>query len=252
MIKSQNSGAPAIDGAVAILDLLAQEPHPLQLADICERTGLAPASAHRILHSMLGHELVAIAPGRRKTYLVGARVFQLSSAVLGRQPIVPHFHPIAEILRNEIHRTVLLGLPVGSQMVVVAKVDSPANFAFNAYVGRTMPIDLCAGGRAVLAALDPAYRLILLRGAGILGPDEPLAGPRIVDIERAARLGYAVTSGEIQPGVGCIAAPVLNRSGMPVAAVSACFPQDVLTASTARSYAKNIVQAARQLSSHIL
>lgn len=250
MTEQGKTAAPAIDGSVAILEVLSSAPWPLQLSDICERTGLAQASAHRIVNAMLRHRLVALAPGRRKTYIIGARVFQFASAIFARQPFVPHFYPIAEILKNEIHRTILLSLPVGHQVVILAKLDAPASQPFNAYVGRTMPMHLSASGKAILAARGIEDRLAYLRDEGLgSAADLPLLAS---DLHRAARLGYAVSLNEIQQEVGCIAAPVVNGRGEPVAAISACFTGEALTPQTARLWSKHVVQAARQLSSHIL
>lgn len=252
MASEQKTAAPAIDGSVAIMEVLGRAPYPLQLSEICEQTGLASASAHRIIGAMLQHNLVAMAPGRRKTYIIGSRVFQLSSSILGRQPIVPYFNPIAEILKNEIHRTILLSLPVGNQVVIVAKHDAPASKPFNAYVGRTMPMHQSASGKAILAAQQPFPRMSYFANEGLIAEGDPLPPRMADDLERSARLGYAVTVNEIQQDVGCVAAPVLNLKGEPVAAISACFTGEMLTDQSARVYSKNIVQAARQLSSHII
>ncbi|WP_392338058.1 IclR family transcriptional regulator [Loktanella salsilacus] len=247
------TAAPAIDGAITILDILSQSPHPLQLSDISDIAGLPQATAHRIINAMLQHNLAALAPGRRKTYTVGSKIYQLASSILGRQAIVPSFHPIAEILKNEIHRTILLSLPIGNQVVIVAKLDAPATRSFNAYIGRTMPMHLSASGKAILAARSVPEQLAYFRGESLIAgglADESLA--LVNDLKRSARLGYAVSVNEIQQDVGCVAALVVNNQGAPVAAISACFTGAMLTQQSARTYSKNIVQAARQLSSLIL
>lgn len=253
MTPPKKTAAPAIDGSVAILDVLSHSPWPLQLSEICERTDLAQASAHRIINAMVEHQLVSLAPGRRKTYVIGARLFELSSAIFARQPYVPHFYPIAEILKNEIHRSIFLSLPVGNQVVILARLDAPASQTFNAYVGRTMHMHLSASGKALLAARPLEDQLDYLRKEGLAAQDKAGSLPELAhDLQRAARLGYAVSVNEIQDGVGCIAAPVRNGRGEPVAAISACFSGESLTVESARIYSKNVVQAARQLSSHIL
>ncbi|WP_394155029.1 IclR family transcriptional regulator [Loktanella salsilacus] len=247
------TAAPAIDGTMAILDTLSQSPHPLQLSDISDMTGLPQATAHRIINAMLQHNLVAFAPGRRKTYTVGSKVYQLASAILGRQAIVPSFHPIAEILKNEIHRTILLSLPIGNQVVIVAKLEAPATRSFNAYIGRTMPMHLSASGKVILAARSVPEQLAYFRGEGLTGGEQADESMALVnDLKRSARLGYAVTVDEIQQDVGCVAALVVDKQGGPVAAISACFTGTMLTPQSARIYSKNIVQAARQLTSLIL
>jgi len=253
MTEQDKTAAPAIDASVAILEVLSAASWPLQLSEICDRTGLAQASAHRIVNAMLHHRLIALAPGRRKTYVLGSRLFQLSSAIYARQPFVPHFYPIAEILKNEIHRSIFLSLPVGNQVVILARLDAPASQTFSAYVGRTMPMHLSASGKAILAARPLEDQLSYLRDEGLAAPGVAAELPALVsDLQRSARLGYAISLNEIQQDVGCVAAPMVNGRGEPVAAISACFTGEALTVQSARVYSKNVVQAARQLSSHIL
>lgn len=253
MTEQAKTAAPAIDGSIAILDALSTASRPLQLSDISEQTGLPQATAHRIVNAMLSHNLVALAPGRRKAYIVGSKIYQLSSSILGRQAIVPSFYPIAEILKNEIHRSILLSLPIGNQVVIVAKLDAPATRTFNAYIGRTMPMHLSASGKAMLAARGATDQLGYFRGEGLIEGAQVAASMALVaELKRSARLGYAVTVNEIQQDVGCVAAPVINSQGEAIAAVSACFTGAMLTQQSARTYSKNIVQAARQLSSLVL
>lgn len=250
---ASKTAAPAIDGAMFVLQALSEAPWPLQLSEICDRTGLAQASAHRILNAMMHHRLIAAGPGRRKTYVLGSRLFQLSSAVFARQNFVPHFYPIAEILKNEIHRSIFLSLPIGNQVVILARLDAPASKAFNAFVGRTMPMHLSASGKAILAARPLEEQLVYLRDEGLAAPGAVTELPALAaDLQRSARLGYSISVNEIQQDVGCVAAPVLNGRGEPVAAISACFTGEALTVQSARIYSKYVVQAARQLSSHIL
>lgn len=253
MNQQAKTAAPAVDGAVAILEILGQAPHPLQLSEISDMAGLPLTTAHRIVNAMRKHNLVALAPGRRKAYMVGSKIYQLASSILGRQAIVPSFHPVAEILKNEIHRTILLSLPIGNQVVIVAKLDAPATRTFNAYIGRTMPMHLSASGKVILAARSVPEQLAYFRGEGLIDGEQADESRALVnDLKRSARLGYAVSVNEIQQDVGCVAALVVNNQGAPVAAISACFTGAMLTQQSARTYSKNIVQAARQLSSLIL
>ncbi|WP_372620605.1 IclR family transcriptional regulator domain-containing protein [Alteromonas stellipolaris] len=49
-----------------------------------------------------------------------------------------------------------------------------------------------------------------------------------------------------------MAAPVLNLRNEPIAAISVVISADFLSKQSARDYSKNLVQAARQLSAHIV
>nr|WP_067291644.1 IclR family transcriptional regulator C-terminal domain-containing protein [Marinobacterium profundum] len=249
----EKSKAPAIDSSVLILDLLASSAYPLALSEICEQTGIAAASGHRIINALLDHQLVALDPSRKKSYCIGSRIFQIASTIYNKQSIIPFFYPIAEILKNEIHKSIFLCVPVGNKVVVVSKVESSLNNAFNIHIGQTMPLHQAAAGKAILSMRSDDFQRSYFKGEERTNPAIEQSLPQIGDdLSRAKRLGYAVTHGEIDSQVSCIAAPILNLRNEPVAAISAAINGELLNAQDARTYSKNLVQAARQLSSRIV
>lgn len=257
-VDSQNAGksltkskAPAVDSSVLIMDLLATSSFPLTLSEICEQTEIAPASGHRILHALLEHQLVAPDPSRKKAYCIGSKIFQIASTIYNKQSLIPFFYPIAEILKNEIHKTIFLTVPVGDKVVVVSKVDTSMSGSFDIYLGQTLPLHQSASGKAILSMRASDYQQSYLQAEQKQSKDETVVLSLTEDLERAKRLGYAVSHGEIEQHISCIAAPVLNLRNEPVAAISAAVSGELLNPQDARNYAKNLVQAARQLSSRI-
>ncbi|UTW11866.1 IclR family transcriptional regulator [Marinobacterium rhizophilum] len=249
----EKSKAPAVDSSVLILDLLASSAYPLALSEICEQTGIAAASGHRIINALLDHQLVALDPSRKKSYCIGSRIFQIASTIYNKQSIIPFFYPIAEILKNEIHKSIFLCVPVGNKVVVVSKVESSLSNAFNIHIGQTMPLHQAAAGKAILSMRSDDFQRSYFKGEERTNPAIAQGLEQVGDdLSRAKRLGYAVTHGEIDSQVSCIAAPILNLRNEPVAAISAAINGELLNAQDARTYSKNLVQAARQLSSRIV
>lgn len=247
------SKAPAIDSSMLILDLLASSSYSLTLSEICDGTGIPAASAHRILNAMLFHQLISIDPSRKKSYCIGSRIFQLASTIYNKQSIIPVFYPIAEVLKNEIHKTVFLSVPIGNKIVVISKLEYSQHSAFNIHMGQTMPLHLSASGKAILSMRSTEFQQDYLK-------EEGRTHPYILDefdniceeLMRAKRLGYTLSNGEIDSQISCIAAPILNLRNEPVAAISAILPNEYINAQDARTYSKNLIQAARQLSSRII
>lgn len=249
----EKSKAPAVDNSVLILDLLAASAYPLTLSEICEQTGIAAASGHRIINALLANQLVALDPSRKKSYCIGSRIFQIASTIYNKQSMIPFFYPIAEILKNEIHKSIFLCVPVGNKVVVVSKVESSFGSAFSIHIGQTMPLHQSASGKAILAMRSDEFQRSYFKGEEKANPDfREKLGEIEEDLARAKRLGYAVTNGEVESHVSCIAAPILNLRNEPVAAISAAINGGFLNTQDARTYSKNLVQAARQLSSRII
>ncbi|RQT14971.1 helix-turn-helix domain-containing protein [Burkholderia contaminans] len=117
------SKAPAVDGALDILEVLIRSTYPLSLSEIAERVGMPVVNCHRIVGALVRRELVVRDLLRRKSYGVGAKLFQTVSAAYFQQPVVSLFHSIADVLKNELHEAVHLSIPAGSQALVVAHVS---------------------------------------------------------------------------------------------------------------------------------
>lgn len=253
MNTAQKSKAPAIDSCVAILDLLASSAYALSLSEIAEGTGLAPASAHRIVNTMVDHQLISLDHSRKKSYCIGSKIFQIASTIYNKQSLIPLFFPIAEILKNEIHKTVFLSVPIGNKIVVISKLDYSQNLAFDLHIGQTMPMHISASGKAILSMRSSDFQNHYLKAENSALLSNPAESNQIRDdLSRAKRLGYALTHSEIGSDMSCIAAPILNLRNEPVAAISAALRAATISPQEARGISKNLIQAARQLSSRIL
>jgi len=253
MKQREKSKAPAVDGAILIIDLLASAGFPLTLTEICEHTGLPPASCHRIIHTLLDHHMVALNTIPKKSYSIGSKIFQVASTVYSKQSIIPFFYPIAVILKNELHRPIFLSVPIGDTMVIVSKIEVSSSSEFNLHVGQTMSLHSSAGGKAILSMLDEKQQQSYMTRQKKQNIDFAESLPKIKeDLERANRLGYSISQGEVEQGVSCIAAPILNLRNEPVAAISTGINQDFLTDQDTRDFSKKLIKAARQLSSRIV
>lgn len=244
------SRAPAIDGAFDILDVLVQSTWPLTLSEIAQRVGLPVASCHRMIGVLLRRGLVMRDLQRRKAYCAGARLFEMASAAYLQQPIVPLFHPIADVLKNELHQGVSLSVTAGSHSLVVAHVSWPFADTYDVHVGRSESMHRSAAGEAMMSMLDTSVQMrYWAEFMSVSTALEPVVGAEqwrheLADIKR---VGYALMHSDTLADVCSLAAPVLNRRGEPLAAMAITFAaqRDV------RSFATPLIQATWQLSARL-
>jgi DNA-binding IclR family transcriptional regulator len=247
------SKAPAVDASVLMLNLIATSSYPLTLSEICSQIDLPPASGHRIINALLEHQMVALDPNRKKSYCIGSKIFQIASTIYNKQSIIPFFYPVAEILKNEIHKSILLYVPVGNKVVAVAKIEFSVADLLTFHLGQTMPLHCSASGIAILSMLSDKFKADYIKTETKRHPSINDNLNKINDdLDRAKRLGYAVTQNENGSRFCSIAAPVLNLRNEPIAAISVVINGEFLSKQSARHYSKNLVQAARQLSAHII
>lgn len=251
-LPEDKSKAPAVDGALDILEALIQSTYPLSLSEIADRVNMPVASCHRIIGTLLRRELVVRDLQRKKSYSVGAKLFQMASAAYFQQPIVPLFHSTADVLKNELHEAVNLSVLAGSHALVVAHVSWPFAGTFGVYVGMSHPLHQDAAGKAMMS-MRPEY-IQKHYWEEFIGDGRDHAQPPAIslddwlhDLAEIKRVGYASTRSDTAPETYSLAAPVLNRRGEPLAAMGVCFAAH----KDARPYVTPLIQATWQLSARL-
>jgi DNA-binding IclR family transcriptional regulator len=245
--SQSKSKAPAVDGALDILETLIQSTLPLTLSEIAERVGMPVTTCHRIIGTLMGRNLVVRDLQRRKAYCAGTRLFQMASAAYLQRPIVQLFHPIADVLKNELHQAVYLSVPAGAQALVVAHVAWPFADSFGVHVGSSEAAHRCAAGKAMLSMRPVDVQehywtdYIERQDASVNLKDW------LHELAEIKRVGYVLTRSESSPPVCTLAAPVLTARGEPLAAMSVSFAarQEV------RAWVTPLIQATWQLASRL-
>ncbi len=244
----QTGRVPAVERAVAILDLIADTPRCLGASEIARSLGLPKSSVFGICETLV--DLGLLRPGTGG-YGPGPRALSWSAAFLARTSLVDEFrHLLSQDTRLSDY-TVTLSTLDGPSVVYLAchNSDKPLGFTFHA--GMHLPAVYTSTGKAMLAAL-PAPE----RAARIAMPwHPPFTGNSVkdptafeADTLRWQSLGYAIDNGEIREGMFCLGAAVLNAAGAPVAGVAVS-----MTSAEARSEARDalgaiIADIARKLS----
>ncbi len=102
-----------------------------------------------------------------------------------------------------------------------------------------------------MAFLDPAERDEVMRLCGLkrIAPqDKGGRGAYLASLRAVRQRRYAVSSGDITPGVAAIAAPIFDSSGAIVAVLAVRGPDVRMTPAKMEKMAPQIVNAADQIS----
>jgi IclR family transcriptional regulator, acetate operon repressor len=200
-------GVQSVDRALDILELLASSPGTLGVTEVARETGLAPGTAHRLLVALARRGWVRQDAGRR--YGVGLAARRLGDAALGQVASVaaPALRAAVEVTGE----TANLAALEGDVMVYVAQSPSPHTLRIFAEVGRRVPLHSTAVGKVVLAGMDPARAVALLRATDRPARTEHTLTDlddlrRELDVVRTQ--GYALDDEEQELGVRCVAVPL--------------------------------------------
>jgi DNA-binding IclR family transcriptional regulator len=227
----QDSGIGVLDKAVGVLHTIAES--PCGLAQLCDRTGLPRATAHRLAAGLEVHRLLARDGEGR--WRLGPAISELAAQV--NDPLLAAGAAVLPRLREITGESVQLYRREGSWRVCVAAVEPPAGLRDTVPVGARLPMTAGSGAKVLLAYSDDATQQAVLPAAKF--SDRALAEVR--------RRGWAQSAAEREPGVASVSAPVRDARGAVIAAISVSGPIDRMGRRPGARWAADLLAAADAL-----
>jgi DNA-binding IclR family transcriptional regulator len=224
----QDSGIGVLDKAVGVLYAIAES--PCGLAELCDRTGLPRATAHRLAAGLEVHRLLARDGDGR--WRLGPAVSELAGQV--NDPLLTASAAVLPRLREITGESVQLYRRDGSWRICIAAVEPPAGLRDTVPVGARLPMTAGSGAKVLLAYSDEATRQAVLPIAKF--SDRVLAEVR--------RRGWAQSAAEREPGVASVSAPVRDARGAVIAAISVSGPIDRIGRRPGARWAADLLAAA--------
>jgi DNA-binding IclR family transcriptional regulator len=213
--------------ALDILELFGSA-EDLSIPEMRARLGLPRTSIHELVNTLAARSYLAPVPGQPHRYRLGVAVFQLGSAYAERLDLAREGQAVAADVAAACDETVHVAILDGRDVVYVAKADCTHPVRMVSAVGRRLPAHCTAVGLMLLASLD-AGRLDEL-----FPPDQelPAMTERSITSSEALRQrlaeirarGLAEEYCESNEAVACVAAPVTDRTGSTIAAMSISVP----------------------------
>lgn len=214
-----------MDKSVSILSFLS-EAGSSSLSEVVEGTGLPRPTAHRLLAALEAHSLV-VRQGRR--FALGMRLLGWGARAAPARDLVEASRPVLKKLRDETGESTQLYVREGDHRVCVASSErASGGLRDTVHVGAIMPLDRGSAGKVLLAWAEG--------GTGF---------------EDEKERGWAESVAEREAGVASVSAPVFDREGRLVAAVSASGPISRLGERPGEKLASFVVAAAREIEAEV-
>jgi len=227
----QDSGIGVLDKAVGVLHSIADS--PCGLAELCERTGLPRATAHRLAAGLEVHRLLARDSAGR--WRLGPALNELAAQV--NDPLLAAGAAVLPRLREITGESVQLYRREGTARICVAALEPPAGLRDTVPVGTRLPMTAGSGAKILLAYSDTATQQAVL----------PTAKFTERTLSEVRRRGWAQSAAEREPGVASVSAPVRDRSGTVIAAVSVSGPIDRMGRRPGARWAADLLAASEAL-----
>lgn len=248
--KRQLTGVPILERALGLLEFLSRCPQGVALSQIARALSMPKNTAYRVLNTLCAHGYVS----RNEAEVTYRLTRKLAALVYtGAQEgglLARALEPMRR-LRDRVKETVVISILDGVEGIVLDQVPGLHPFRFVCDPGTRQPLHASASTKAILASL-PSDRL----EAALAGARYPRLTARTLttarlfrrELDATRKRGYGIDCGEALHGVHCVAAPVFDRQGLPVAAVTVTGPDERLPEGDFEAIGQLVVACARAVS----
>jgi len=224
-----NNLVQTIERASSILDILGQSPDGISIRELSSKIKLPKGTIHRLLSSLSYFGYVRQDP-KTRNYLLGFKLVELGNLLLNQLDLRKEAEPFLKDLAERTKETVHMVLLDRNEVVYIDKVETDqhtSGLRMASRVGLRNPAHSSAVGKVLLAHFSEEELNNFTKEKGLLKRTEnTITDPgrlrEHLSIVRAQ--GYAIDDEENEKGIRCVAAPIYNEVGKPVAAMSISGP----------------------------
>jgi DNA-binding IclR family transcriptional regulator len=246
---STRTGTAALKKTIELLRLIGHGEKDISFSLLMKESGLPKATLTRVLRFLREEGLVRVdAAGK---YHVGYEIISLAHKALSdldvRAIAVEEMQRLRELTSETIH----LSLLSETSVIFVEKIESAQPVRMYSSIGRQCPIYCTGSGKAILAYIERDKRkAIIATTERVRYTPSTIIGGVALEKELAAirARGFAIDDEEHEPGIRCVAAPIFDKSGAVIAALSVTNPAYRCTIETLHSYAPALVAATARIS----
>ncbi len=246
--SSTDGQVQSITRAFSILNAIAEDGQGLTLAEISEKVGLPPSTAHRQLTTMQEERFVRF-EADTGAWMIGVQAFLTGNAFIGSRDIASMSRPFMRNLMEQTGETVNLAIADEQRgnVIYLAQVECKHMMRAISRPGEQIPMYCSAVGKALLAAMPKTGVTAILQKTGLRRiTDKTITSPAKMhaELEKIRASGYAIDDEEHAVGLRCIASVLCDEYGDPMAAISMLGPVARITDEKSAEFGSIVKEAA--------
>ncbi len=252
-----NNLVQSIERISLILDILGQNPQGISIKDLSLKTNLPKGTTHRLLSSLAYFGYVRQDP-KTRNYLLGFKLVELGNILLSQLDLRKEAEPFLKELAEKTKETVHMVIFDQNEVVYIEKVEwdhNPSGLRMASRIGLRNPAHSSAVGKVLLSffseeRLDQFFKekKLTKRTENTITEVNQLKE----HLKMVRKQGFAIDDQENEEGVRCVGAPVFDRTGNAVAAISISGPAFRVTKKMIlESLKKEVVETALKISQQL-
>jgi len=221
----------SIEKAIDILSLFSLTNPHWSITEISNSMGIPKATVHGIVRTLIQQGFL-IQDAENRKYSLGLRIYELGTILSGTLKInLVGLGPVKHLAQK--HSTMVrLGLWDHGSVFVTMNRFSSSDVAQIQLLGPRIPAYCTALGKSILAFLPKEQLqdyLEFIKLSAYTPHTVVNKKDLLLELEDIAKLGHSKDNEEYVSGHCCIGAPIFNRMGNPIAAVSlSVLPPDLI------------------------
>lgn len=252
-----NNLVQSIERISLILDILGQNPQGISIRDLSPKVSLPKGTAHRLLSSLAYLGYVRQDP-KTRNYLLGFKLVELGNILLGQLDLRKEAEPFLRELAEKTQETIHMVILDRNEVVYIDKVEwdhNPSGLRMASRIGLRNPAHSSAVGKVLISYLpDEEWNQFFKGKSFSRRTDNTITDSNQLKehLKMVRNQGYAVDDEENEKGVRCVGAPIFDRTGNAVAAISISGPAFRVTKKMIlESLKKEVMETALKISQQL-
>jgi IclR family transcriptional regulator, acetate operon repressor len=218
----------SVDRALTLI-LMLQESDSIKVSEAGRLLGVSRSTAFRLL-SLLEHRQFVIQNPRSKAFHAGPALLRVGLAAVYRSDLRSSIRPLIEAVVSEVDETAHLIVLQGAEGFFLDCVEGSKMIRATPRVGTALPAHVTAGGKVLLAALDPdqVKELLPAKLPAVTNQSKLSRAAVLKELKEVRSLGWALNDGESEDLLRAVAirVPGSPERGGVDAAVTVAGPRE--------------------------
>lgn len=247
MARDQEDGT--VGKALAVLDQVAAFGHPVRFSEILSKSSFPKPTLYRLVQTLTNQGMLSFDPDRQ-TYAPGVRLVRLAHAAWAQSTLAPVARPHLDALSAQVGETVHLAQLDNAQVLYLEKRNAIKPVAMYSQAGKVGPAYCTGVGKVMLAyTSEPELdRLIAQQSFHAFTPSTLTTPDALMaELDNIVARGYGFDREEHEPGIICIAVPILTEKGRPIGALSVTSTSERQSLKKLEGWADTLQQTARDI-----
>lgn len=208
--------------ALAVLEHVASFERPVRFAEVLESSDFPKGTLYRLLQTLRLEGLLAY-DDFHQTYSLGYRLVRLAHSAWSQFSLAPVARPFINALSESMGETIHIAQLEAGQVLYVDKRNAKRPVEMFSQAGKVGPAYCTGVGKAMLAFLpDGEQKFALAQQSYHRFTPKTLTTPAALQaaLQQIHQDGFAFDDEEHEPGIICVAVPVLTSAGEAIGGLS--------------------------------